>query len=98
MRWNGCPDPDIAVRGVGDLPVGLRVSCYNDVVSLTNADEDARGTVISDWHEVGTNNFQLVVVNGKDESGAKGGIDDTKKISEQLAGPLFEVERVWSIK
>jgi len=76
--------------------VGLRVSSYNDVIPLANSDKNAGGIVAVDGYEVGADNLQLVVVDGEDKGGAKGGIDYSKKVSERLVWSFFEVERVGS--
>jgi len=69
-------DPEIChiSRGV------YRISLNNYVVALSDADQHRRACVVLDGNKIGADNCKVMIINGKNESGVKRHINESKQI------------------
>jgi len=96
-----CPDPVVVVAAVERLRgvVGLWVGFDNDVVSLADAYQDRSVEVRVDRHEIGTDNGEQMVVDGEDEGGSDGGVDESQQVSlwTRLCSVKDQSVRLWDL-
>lgn len=92
--YNVGADPIVAIWGKRLVRVGGGKRLNNDLIALSDANMDVAGEIALDWHKVGLDDLQHVVVNGEYKLRLEGCVDDSQQVAEWSGALCLKVERV----